>query len=436
MIDREEEISRHKAKITALESLFDQKLKENNLHFKERIKELGEAELAMLNILEDERNLEYRLKSEHNRMQAIISVMGDGLLVIDKNYKISLMNATAEKLLGVSSADAVGRDAKDVIFMRRGLENLPDEDRPVAVMFQTGQPIVTTLADNLYYETVAGKKFPMALIAVPLRGDDGIEAAVVVFRDTTDDKKLDESRSSFISIASHQLRTPLTSMRWFSEMLLAGDAGVLSEEQKHFIERIYEGTDRMIDLVNLLLQIARVEAGRVRIKPEYTDFILFFKSVALTMQAALDAKAQKIEIRKGSDSLPLVLVDQDILWQVVQNLLSNAIRYSPDQSAIIVSISEKSDFMECAVQDNGIGVPNDQRERMFEKFFRAGNALKMVPEGSGLGLSLAKTLVDGWGGRIWFESQENKGATFYFTVPLSGMKPREGEVSLQVPGKN
>lgn len=428
----EEEIKQCQEKIADAERLFQLKLEENNLRFEERIKELSEAKIAMLNALENERRMKEQIKSEHNRMQAIISVMGEGLLVINPEYKIVLMNIAAEKLLGVSSADAVGRDAKDIIFMYKGAEILPHDERPVAVMFKTGTPVVTTLADNLYYETISGRKFPMALVAVPLRGDSGIEAAVVIFRDATEEKKLDESRSSFISIASHQLRTPLTSMRWFAEMLLAGDAGKISEDQKHFVERIYEGTDRMIDLVNLLLQIARVEAGRVKIKPMRTDFKIITKSVALTLQAALDKKMQKVEIQTGADPLPLVLMDQDILWQVVQNLLSNAIRYSPERGVITVSIAEKNGMIEWSVRDEGIGVPKNQQSRVFEKFFRADNALKMVPEGSGLGLSLVKTLVEGWGGKIWFESEENKGTAFHFTAPLDGMKEKEGEVSLGV----
>jgi len=125
-------------------------------------------------------------------------------------------------------------------------------------------------------------------------------------------------------------------------------------------------------------------------------------------------------------------MDQDMLWQVVQNLLSNANRYAPSESTIFVEIVEKGEEIEYAVRDTGIGIPKDQQSRLFEKFFRADNAVSAVPEGSGLGLSLVKILVEGWGGRIWFESEQNKGTTFHFTVPIHGMKAKEGEVKLTV----
>ncbi len=121
-----------------------------------------------------------------------------------------------------------------------------------------------------------------------------------------------------------------------------------------------------------------------------------------------------------------------MIWQVFQNLLSNASRYAPEKSTITVSIEKKDEMAEIAVIDKGIGIPKDSQSKIFEKFFRADNALKLVPEGSGLGLSLVRSLFEGWGGKIWFESKEGVGTTFYFTVPFSGMKAKEGEVTLAV----
>jgi signal transduction histidine kinase len=154
--------------------------------------------------------------------------------------------------------------------------------------------------------------------------------------------------------------------------------------------------------------------------------------VALSLKANLDAKSHKVTIASDPSDLSPVPVDQEIFWQVVQNLLSNSIRYSPEGSVITVSMVKKGDVIEYSVKDRGIGIPDEEKPRIFEKFYRAENALKYVPEGSGLGLALVRSLVEGWGGRIWFESKEGQGTTFTFTLPVSGMERRQGEVSIAI----
>ena len=304
-------------------------------------------------------------------------------------------------------------------------------DHPVAKALESGRVTITKIEDNFYLQAANGKKFAVIMIVTPLLGE-GFTGAVMMFRDASEEKQLDEAKTSFISVSSHQLRTPLTSMRWFAEMLIGGDAGQITKEQKHFVERIYQGTDRMIGLVNLLLQIARVEAGRVKIKPIPVDLKALTQGVLITLKSNLDQKSQEVIVKSDPDQFPLILMDQEVVWQVMQNLLSNASRYSPEKSTIEVYIVKKGEMAEYSVKDKGIGIPKDQQNRIFEKFYRAENALKYVPTGSGLGLSLVKLLVEGWGGKVWFESEEGKGTTFYFTVPLKGMKAKEGEVKISV----
>ena len=410
-----------------------EKLEQTVAELEKANKELESTKAAVLNLLEDGRALDEQLKKERDRAQAIISSMDEGLFVVDKEYKVVLMNKAAEKLLGIPAIDAVGKDLTGLVSIFKDGKELPQNERPVGKTLQSGEQIAYGLGDNVQAVARSGTKFFIALSTVPLLGSGGtVTGAMVIFRNINEEKKLDDAKTGFISIASHQLRTPLTSMRWFSEMLLAGDAGALNEEQKHFVERVYQGTDRMIDLVNLLLQIARVEGGRIKIEPVRIDFKTLTNGVALTLKAILDKKMQTVEVTADADPLPLILMDQEVVWQVVQNLLSNASRYSPEKAVIKVSISTKGSMLEYAVKDSGIGIPKDQQAGIFEKFFRAENALKTVPEGSGLGLSLVKSLVEEWDGKVWFESEENKGATFYFTVPRSGMKKRAGEVGLKV----
>jgi len=342
-----------------------------------------------------------------------------------------LLNPAAEKLLEVSSSEAVGKKWSDTVKTYEGKTEISFEERSAVKALKENKVIVTDLEDDHYYLTSSGRKFPISSTTAPLTSN-GVKGIVKVFKDISFLKQLDEAKTGFISIASHQLRTPLTSMRWFSEMLIGGDAGKITEEQKHFVERIYQGTDRMIALVNMLLQIARVEAGRVKIEPVPIDLKATTQGVILTLKTILEQKGQVVEIKSEPESFPVIQMDQEVIWQVIQNILTNASRYSPEKSTIYVNIIKKGDFVEYSVKDTGIGIPKAYQARIFEKFFRAENALKMVPEGSGLGLSLVKMLVEGWGGKIWFETEEGKGTTFYFTIPFAGMKARAGEVNLTV----
>jgi two-component system phosphate regulon sensor histidine kinase PhoR len=399
----------------------------------EQNKNLGNTRTAMLSLLEDGKELEDNLRQERDRIQAIIHSMVEGLIVTNKDDSIVMINPAAERFLHVKSADVEGMDIATVLPLYQGDTLLSPSEYPMKQALEHGTAIAVDLEDNLHYKkTLDARLIPIAMAVNPLVSDKAVVGGICIFRDITSLKQLDESKVSFISIASHQLRTPLTSMRWFSEMLLDGEAGELNGEQKHFVERVYQGTDRMISLVNLLLQIARVEAGRLHVEPKLLDLVSMTKGVMLTIKTGLDAKKQKVEIITHPDTIPQIPMDQEVIWQVIQNLLTNANRYSPEGSLIEVTITQEGNTIEYSVKDSGIGIPPEQAEKLFEKFFRADNALQMVPEGSGLGLSLVKSLVEGWGGRIWYDSELGKGTTFHFTIGIEGMKPKEGGVGLAV----
>ena len=257
----------------------------------------------------------------------------------------------------------------------------------------------------------------------PFGGID-IIGLVIIFRDVSEEQKLEETKNSFISVISHQLRTPLTSVRWFIEMLLGGDAGPLTPEQRDFAGEAYAGAGRMVSLIDLLLQITRVEAGRLKMEPVPLNIDVVTREIITGLASQLAAKHQRVEVH-AAPSLPTLNLNKDALWQVILNLLANASRYSPAGGSIVISIVSKNKLVEYAVKDNGIGIPENQKNRIFEKFFRASNAVKTVSEGSGLGLFLVKSLVESWNGRIRFESEEGKGTTFYFTIPLAEERPKK-----------
>lgn len=396
-------------------------------------KDLQDTKKAMLAVLEDARELEDKLAQEKNNLQAILASMNEPLFVTDQHRNLVMFNRAFERLAGLPRDQILKLKHIDQILKihQNGIE-MSIESRPTTIVLKTGRSFSLGIEDNISLITLAGKKIAVAIQTAPLIKENVTIGTVVVIRDISREKQLDEAKTGFISVASHQLRTPLTSMRWFSEMLMNGDAGPITDEQKHFVERVYQGTDRMIALVNLLLQIARVEAGRLKVEPVPLDLKSTTQGVILTLRSNLENKKQKVEVTCNPDPLPMIPADQEVIWQCVQNLLSNASRYGPENSTIFVNIVQKDGMLEYSVKDTGIGIPKEQQSRIFEKFFRAENALKAVPEGSGLGLSLVKSLVEGWGGKVWFEAEENKGTTFFFTIPLTGMKAKEGEVRLAV----
>ena len=400
-------------------------------NLKQRIEYFKQVELAMMNILEDERELEIGLKNERDKTMAIVSSIGEGLLVIDNDYKIVLINEVAARFLEVSAAGVIGIDAKEVINIYKGNEKLPDEKRPVAETLKTGKAISVGLNDDIYYIVPSGRKFPITLVSTPLVSDGNIVGVVVVFSDITEEKKLDEAKSSFIATASHQLRTPLTTIRWYTEMLSKGDAGPLNKDQKIFLEKIYNGVLRLNEALGILLSLARIEGGgNVKINPTKTNLVKFTDEIIKLSAFLIKEKKNNIKINAVEKDLPEVLIDQTMLNQVITNLLSNAIRYTDNKGKIEISIAVFGNSVIYSIKDDGIGIPHGQQKNIFNKFFRAENAVNKIPDGSGIGLTLVKNFVEFWKGKIWFESptvwiaqkgkkEEKKGTIFYFTIPIS-----------------
>ena len=200
-------------------------------------------------------------------------------------------------------------------------------------------------------------------------------------------------------------------------MLLDGDLGEITKEQRDFLGKTYQSNERMISLINDLLDITRIEEGRYLYKPVLADLEAICQFVIHSFKDEIKKKKIKFEFKKPQKKLPQIKVDVEKIRLTINNLLDNAIRYTPAGGRVTVSLRPVEKEIELSVKDTGVGVPKDQQGRVFTKFFRGANVMRMATEGSGLGLFITKNIIEAHGGKIWFESGEGKGTTFYLTLP-------------------
>ncbi|MDP3645720.1 MAG: ATP-binding protein [bacterium] len=239
-----------------------------------------------------------------------------------------------------------------------------------------------------------------------------------IAHDVTKEKEVDRAKTEFVSLASHQLKTPLTAIGWLAEGLLSGDKGALNAEQRTYIDSIHETNRHMTAIVNDLLNVSRIELKVLDIRPEDLDIVEFSKIMVRELRHSAEVK--HIDIRERyEDGLPHSVADKNLLRMIFQNLLTNAIKYTLGGGSVEIEISHGSvgDSLFLRVTDTGIGIPKNAREHMFEKLYRADNAQRIVVDGTGLGLYVVKTILEKVHGGISFESVEGTGTTFFVTIP-------------------
>ncbi|MDD3480979.1 MAG: ATP-binding protein [Patescibacteria group bacterium] len=229
-------------------------------------------------------------------------------------------------------------------------------------------------------------------------------------------RELDKAKDEFISMASHQLRTPLTAIKGYLSMLLEGDAGEIRVSQYDFVNEAFQGANRMVGLINDLLNVSRMETGRFFLEPVEVDMEKVVNEEVKQLTKQAKEKGLKLEV-KVSGKIPKVWVDETKIRQVVMNFADNAIYYTT-KGSVTVSLEADKTYVIYKVKDTGIGVPKEQQKNLFEKFFRADNARHVRPDGTGLGIYLARRVIDDHGGELVFESVEGKGSTFGFKIPI------------------
>ena len=359
-------------------------------------------------------------QEEATRSQAILEAVADGVLVTDFENKISFLNASAEHILGIKSEKVTTQTLKDFSGLFGKAANIWHEiirewsKNPVA--YQDGE----TYAEQLELED--GRIVLVHLAPVMLRGSDFL-GTVSIFRDITHEVEVDRMKSEFVATVSHELRTPMTSIRGYVDILLMGAAGSLSDDQTHFLDIIRDNTERLNILVTDLLDVSRLESGKIVLDPQ----AIALKEIAEDVVANLshrsddDEKQMSVSLEIEPD-LPPVYGDADRLRQIINNIVENAYHYTPENGKIDIEIYavNGNNEVQIDVRDNGVGIALEDQTQVFERFYRGEDPLVLATPGTGLGLPIVRQLVEMHRGRIWVESsgKAGEGSLFSFTLPV------------------
>jgi PAS domain S-box-containing protein len=354
------------------------------------------------------------LEEQRVLAEALFTSIGDGAIATDEFGKITRINPTALQLLGYNEREMIGAwFPKKIVSLHENGQPVSLIDRPITRAFLTGKTVV----EKTYYRRKNGQTMPVAITVSPIMLLGKPVGAIEVFRDITLEYEIDRMKSDFISLASHQLRTPLSSIKTYSHMLMDGYMGEITPAQKKSLRTIVGAANRMNELISTLLNITRIESGNVTVTRKAVNTTHLAEEVIKEHALAASDKEINLELKTGSKAVPAVTTDPLLFKEVLNNLVSNGIKYTPQNGTVTISILNRRYDMQFCVTDTGMGIPKYSQEQIFTKFFRAHNVVKQETSGTGLGLYLVKGLVDALEGKIWFESQEGKGTSFFVTLP-------------------
>lgn len=343
------------------------------------------------------------------KFKQAVDGVSDQVVIADPHGIIVYANKAAENITGYKVVEMIGK--KTALW--RGVVPREIEEKFWRTVKQEKLPYSAEFVNK----RKNGETYESESRVSPILDKNGnLIYLVEIEHDLSKMRSIEKIKSEFISLASHQLRTPLSGVKWFVEMMLSGDSGRLSSLQKKYLTKIKESNDREIQLVNSLLNVSRIESGKIVVTSKKTNLKKFVEGVVSEVKANIAGDNEiSLDIQKD---LPEVMIDPDLIKHVYSNLISNAAVYSKPGGKIEVRVYSKGGVVTSEVKDEGIGIPKAEQPRMFEKFFRASNATKKVTEGTGLGLYLSKTIIESSGGKIWYESVEGKGSSFKFSLPI------------------
>ncbi|KPG68515.1 MULTISPECIES: cell wall metabolism sensor histidine kinase WalK [unclassified Enterococcus] len=346
------------------------------------------------------------MESERNRLDSVLSHMTDGVVATDRRGKVITINEMAMSLLNVTTEEAVGQSILSLLQI--------DEEYTLRKLLESPEEMLIERPSN----DATGANLILRIDFSMIRRESGfISGLVAVMHDVTEQEQNEQERREFVSNVSHELRTPLTSMRSYIEALSEG-AWKDPEIAPNFLKVTLDETDRMIRMINDLLSLSRMDSGNAQLQSEYINFNELVNFVLDRFDMMVTNESKKYLIRREFTKRELwVEVDTDKMIQVIDNIMNNAIKYSPDGGIITVKLMETHNNIVLSINDQGLGIPKKDLTKIFDRFYRVDKARARQQGGTGLGLAISREVIKSHGGAIWAESREHRGSTFYIMLP-------------------
>lgn len=371
--------------------------------------ELGQLAIAVNNLSVRVEEAQESTESERRRLNSVMAHMTDGVIATDRRGNVTIINETAVEFLDVDSDQAIGQSILDILNIRKQYTLRDLLEDPDEIM--------------LYFSTDDHDLILQAYFSLIQRESGFISGLACVLHDVTEQQKIDQDRKQFVSNVSHELRTPLTSVRSYIEALSDG-AWKDPEIAPKFLKVTQEETDRMIRMINDLLTLSRMDSGTQKLNLELVNLNELFNYVLNRFDMIIDSNEQNersdkhYTIKREFTKRDLwVEIDTDRFTQVLDNIMNNAIKYSPDGGVVTCRLIETHNNVIMSIADQGLGIPRADIPHVFDRFYRVDKARSRAQGGTGLGLAISKEVVQSLGGKIWVESREGHGSTFYISLP-------------------
>ena len=429
-----EERKQAEKKICALNAELEQRVQERTAELRRAnrrlLEEINERERA----LRDRKQTQASLERLSRQSELILNSAGEGIYGLNCQGKITFVNPAAARMLGYGVKELINLFMHEVVKHSK-----PDgvryflEDNPIYATLQNGT--IQHVTDDIFYRR-DGSKFPVEYVSTPIREQKKIVGAVVIFKDITERQIIERMKDEFVSVVSHELRTPLTSIRSALGLLARGSLNNQPEKSQRMLEIAFDNTNRLVRLINDILDIERINSGKVTMHKQICNVTDLMIQAVDEMRAMAEKAEIHLELTPASVQL---WADPDRIIQTITNLLSNAIKFSPPGSTVWLSVElqqegkvrkadcvEKNKFTTSStsyllfqIKDQGRGIPEDKLETIFDRFQQVDASNSRHQGGTGLGLAICRSIVQQHGGKIWAESILGKGSTFYFTLPIS-----------------
>ncbi len=366
---------------------------------------------------------------EHEKMETevVLHSLGEAMYVVDKDYIVRMMNPYAAELLGYASPeDAVGKSLDDVVPAMDERGNRVPLSHRSNVRALTGKGKGSgSWSASAYFLRKDGTKFPVQVTTTAISIDDQRTGAITVFRDVSRDKKIEEAKTEFIYLAAHQLRTPVSVImlnlelitKYYQHLFDENNTSKDAQETRQGLAAINTAANALTELIDTLLDISRIEMGTLEVTKEDVDLREMIETEIARQRVLAEQRKQSFKIELSESVPEYVTCNRRLLQIILQNLISNAVKYNKDDGVVTVAAKKIKGEIRISVTDQGIGIPHGDQRDIFNKFFRAENTLQTKEKGTGLGLYLVRTAAKELGGIVWFESEPGHGTTFFFEAP-------------------